>query len=82
MRICGGVAHLSSTGWARTGRATGYRGVGELWRSRDPGIGQQVAYIQALMRKAGYDDFRSARTEYRLTQRQARGKFTKSERRH
>ncbi len=40
---------------------------------------KQVAYIQALMRKAGYDDFRSARTEYRLTQRQARGKFTKAE---
>ena len=31
------------------------------------------------MRKAGYDDFRSARTEYRLTPRQARGKFTKTE---
>lgn len=31
------------------------------------------------MRKAGYDDFRAARTEYRLTQRQARGKFTKAE---
>jgi len=31
------------------------------------------------MAKAGYDDFRSARTEYRLTQRQARGKFTKAE---
>ena len=40
---------------------------------------KQVAYIQALMRKAGYDDFRSARTEYRLTARQARGKFTKAE---
>jgi hypothetical protein len=44
-----------------------------------PASDKQVAYIQALMRKAGYDDFRSARTEYRLTQRQARGKFTKSE---
>ena len=44
-----------------------------------PASAKQVAYIQALMRKAGYDDFRSARTEYRLTQRQARGKFTKSE---
>lgn len=44
-----------------------------------PASPKQVAYIQALMRKAGYDDFRSARTEYRLTQRQARGKFTKSE---
>ncbi len=31
------------------------------------------------MRKNGYDDFRSARTEYRLTPRQARGKFTKTE---
>ena len=31
------------------------------------------------MAKAGYDDFRSARTEYRLTPRQARGKFTKTE---
>jgi hypothetical protein len=44
-----------------------------------PASAKQVAYIQALMRKAGYDDFRSARTEYRLTARQARGKFTKSE---
>jgi hypothetical protein len=38
-----------------------------------------MAYIQALLSKAGYDDFRSARTEYRLTQRQAKGKFTKAE---
>lgn len=44
-----------------------------------PASPKQVAYIQALLRKAGYDDFRSARTEYRLTQRQARGKFTRSE---
>ncbi len=44
-----------------------------------PASAKQVAYIQALMRKAGYDDFRSARTEYRLTARQARGKFTKTE---
>lgn len=44
-----------------------------------PASAKQVAYIQALMRKAGYDDFRSARTEYRLTARQARGKFTKAE---
>ncbi|MEP7045434.1 MAG: hypothetical protein ABI949_02075 [Ilumatobacteraceae bacterium] len=44
-----------------------------------PASAKQVAYIQALMKKNGYDDFRSARTEYRLTQRQARGKFTKSE---
>jgi len=44
-----------------------------------PASAKQVAYIQALLRKAGYDDFRTARTEYRLTQRQARGKFTKNE---
>jgi hypothetical protein len=44
-----------------------------------PASAKQVAYIQALLRKAGYDDFRTARTEYRLTQRQARGKFTRSE---
>ena len=44
-----------------------------------PASAKQVAYIQALLRKAGFDDFRSARTEYRLTQRQARGKFTKTE---
>ncbi len=44
-----------------------------------PASAKQIAYIQALMRKAGYDDFRSARTEYRLTPRQARGKFSKSE---
>ena len=44
-----------------------------------PASAKQIAYIQALMAKAGYDDFRSARTEYRLTQRQAKGKFTKSE---
>jgi hypothetical protein len=44
-----------------------------------PASAKQVAYIQSLLRKAGYDDFRTARTEYRLTPRQARGKFTKSE---
>ena len=44
-----------------------------------PASAKQIAYIQALMSKAGYDDFGSARTEYRLTARQARGKFTKSE---
>jgi hypothetical protein len=44
-----------------------------------PASAKQIDYIQALLRKAGYDDFRTARTEYRLTQRQARGKFTRSE---
>ena len=44
-----------------------------------PASAKQVAYIESLLRKAGYEDFRTARTEYRLTQRQARGKFTKTE---
>jgi hypothetical protein len=44
-----------------------------------PASAKQMSYLQALLRKAGYDDFRSARPEYRLTARQARGKFTKSE---
>jgi hypothetical protein len=44
-----------------------------------PASAKQIAYIEALLRKAGYDDFRTARTEYRLTPRQARGKFTKVE---
>lgn len=44
-----------------------------------PASAKQIAYLQALLRKAGFEDFRSARHEYRLTQRQARGRFTKSE---
>jgi hypothetical protein len=44
-----------------------------------PASAKQIAYIQALLRKAGYEDFRSARAEYRLTARQARGKFTRTE---
>lgn len=44
-----------------------------------PASAKQIAYIQALLRKAGYEDFRSARAEYRLTARQGRGKFTKTE---
>ena len=61
------------------GRASGY-GVGVSFAQQGPpASAKQIAYIQALMRKAGYDDFRSARTEYRLTPRQARGKFTKLE---
>jgi hypothetical protein len=44
-----------------------------------PATAKQIGYLQALLRKAGFDDFRTARHEYRLTARQARGKFTKSE---
>ena len=69
---------------ARVGRDSGRGrldtvGIVSFAQQGPPASAKQVAYIQALMRKAGYDDFRSARTEYRLTQRQARGKFTKSE---
>jgi hypothetical protein len=44
-----------------------------------PASAKQIAYLQALLRKVGYDDFRTARGEFRLTARQARGKFTKHE---
>jgi hypothetical protein len=59
--------------------ASRYGGDVSFAQQGPPASAKQIAYIQALMAKAGYDDFRSARTEYRLTPRQARGKFTKSE---
>jgi hypothetical protein len=58
---------------------SGYGGGVSFAQQGPPASAKQIAYIQSLMRKAGYDDFRSARTEYRLTPRQARGKFTKTE---
>jgi hypothetical protein len=70
-------AHLSSL--AEETRSTEYGGAVSFAQQGPPASAKQIAYIQALLRKAGYDDFRSARTEYRLTQRQARGKFTKTE---
>ena len=70
-------AHLSSH--ALETPSNGYGGDVSFAPQGPPASAKQIAYIQALMRKAGYDDFRSARTEYRLTQRQARGKFTKTE---
>ena len=39
----------------------------------------QLKELQALLARAGYDDFRSARGPYQLTQRQGGGKFTKAE---
>lgn len=57
----------------------GYGGGVSFAQQGPPASAKQVAYIQSLLRKAGYDDFRTARTEYRLTQRQAKGKFTKLE---
>ena len=35
--------------------------------------------LQALLARAGYDDFRTARGPYQLTQRQGGGKFTRDE---
>ena len=63
----------------RDERSNEYGGGVSFAQQGPPASAKQIAYIQSLMAKAGYDDFRSARTEYRLTQRQARGKFTKSE---
>ena len=39
----------------------------------------QVKELQALLARAGYDDFRSARGPYQLTQRQGGGTFTRDE---
>jgi hypothetical protein len=40
---------------------------------------KQVAYLQALLQKAGYGGFREARRPLGLTQRQGNGKFTSKE---
>jgi hypothetical protein len=50
-----------------------------LGQSGPPASPKQVAYLQALLEKAGYPTFREARRAYGLTQRQAGGKFTKQE---
>ncbi|MGI9031119.1 MAG: hypothetical protein ACR2HP_14220 [Ilumatobacteraceae bacterium] len=44
-----------------------------------PASEKQVAYLQALLRKAGFDGFRDARRPLGLTQRQGSGKFTRTE---
>jgi hypothetical protein len=59
--------------------AAGYRVEVSFNPQGPPASAKQIAYIQALLRRAGYDDFRSARAEYRLTARQSRGKFTMTE---
>lgn len=49
-------------------------------QSTGPAAGHgQLKDLQALLARAGYDDFRSARGPYQLTQRQGGGKFTKDE---
>jgi len=48
-------------------------------QSGPPASDKQVQYLLALVQKAGYTDFRDARHPLSLTQRQARGKFTRRE---
>ena len=49
-------------------------------QSTGPAAGHaQLKDLQALLARAGYDDFRSARGPYQLTQRQGGGKFTRDE---
>ena len=48
-------------------------------RSAPPASTKQMSYLRALLKAAGHDDFRTARREYGLTQRQAGGKFTTRE---
>jgi hypothetical protein len=49
-------------------------------QSSGPAAGHaQLKDLQALLARAGYDDFRSARGPYQLTQRQGGGKFTRDE---
>lgn len=50
-----------------------------LGQSGPPASAKQVQYLQALLKKAGYETFRDARRPLGLTQRQGNGKFTKSE---
>ncbi len=48
-------------------------------QSGPPASAKQVAYLSSLLQQAGYDDFRTARYMYGLTQRQAAGKFSTKE---
>lgn len=50
-----------------------------LGQSGPPASAKQISYLQALLEKAGYANFREARREFGLTQRQSGGKFTKQE---
>lgn len=47
--------------------------------SGPPASHKQVALLKSLLEAAGHDDFRTARHEFGLTQRQAGGKFTVQE---
>ena len=48
-------------------------------QSGPPASAKEVAQLEALLGEAGYSSFREARHIYGLTQRQAAGRFTRSE---
>ncbi len=48
-------------------------------QSGPPASAKQLAYLTSLMKQTGHPDFRSARREFDLTQRQAGGKFSTKE---
>ncbi len=48
-------------------------------QSGPPASPKQISYLKSLLQAAGHDDFRTARHEFGLTQRQAGGKFTSRE---
>lgn len=48
-------------------------------QSGPPASPKQLSYLKSLLKAAGHDDFRTARHEFGLTQRQAGGKFTSRE---
>lgn len=48
-------------------------------QSGPPASPKQLSYLKSLLKAAGHDDFRTARREFGLTQRQAGGKFTSRE---
>lgn len=62
--------------WPGSGQT---RAMGFAQQSGPPASPKQMAYLKALLVKAGHDDFRTARHEYGLTQRQGGGKFTSKE---
>ena len=47
--------------------------------SGPPASQKQLAFLKTLLAAAGHDDFRTARHEFGLTQRQASGKFSVQE---
>jgi hypothetical protein len=48
-------------------------------QSGPPASQKQIAHLKSLLQAVGHDDFRTARHEFGLTQRQAGGKFTTGE---